>query len=386
MKKILFLILIIDSLFASNISFLELTDIYESQLNLRIDRSAKVKDFDLNFEPTVLQNDNDLRGFYNAILYDNNLYLEKISERFYRLKYKDNFNLIDQNMTIQEPSVFDSHIYTIKNITNEDLETVLNVFGDALKFQYLPQTNKLIYYCDDVLADRVYNALKQLDLPTKQAQVKITILINDNSLLKDFGSNMDNFGLDLDLQKTFTDFFTKGASSSYSSEAFFRFKTLIRFMQTAGVTSVEQSPTLLLKNGTKSTLKSVKTVPYIESTTNVQDTKESTTESIKYKDIGLQLDITPKIDKDSIFLNISLVSEELLDMNDNKPITQKVQYQNSVYLRDKPVLLTGIIKKSDRSTVVGVPLLKDIPILKYIFSHTNKDNSVQMISILIERI
>ncbi len=389
MKKIFLILLLISSLYGSEITFFNLTDIYETQLKLRIDRSAKVQDFNIEFDPNILKDDNALRGFYNSILYKNNLFLDKVSEGFYRLKYKETFNNIedvDDNITLQIPQVFDTHIYRIKNITNEDLETVLSVYGEDFSYKYLPQSNTLVYSCSDALSEQVYTTLSTLDIPTKQAQIKVTIMINDNSLLKEFGSNIQDFGLDLDMQKTFQDFFSKRASSSYDSTAFLRFNTLIRFMQTAGVTAVEQSPTLLLKNGTKSTLKSVKTVPYIESTTSVQDTKESTTESIKYKDIGLQLAITPKIDKDYIFMNISLISEELLDMNDNKPITQKVEYTNSVYLRDKPVLLTGIVKKSNRSTVVGVPLLKDIPILGHFFKYTNKDDSSQTISILIERL
>lgn len=387
MKKILFLLIVLlNSLFAIELQFTQLTDIYQKKLSINIDDSI-VNDFIVDIPDDTFSDVNDLKSFYNQLLYDNQFLLVAVTDYNYNIVRSPDYNFvdIDNNITIQEPTIFDSHIYSIKNITNEDLESVLEVFGDALKYKYLPQTNRLIYYCDDTLADRVYNALQQLDLPTKQAQVKITIMINDNALLKDFGSNINNFGLDFDLQKTFTDFFTKGVSSSYSSEAFFRFNTLVRFMETAGVTSVEQSPTLLLKNGTKSTLKSVKTVPYISSTTQVTDTKESTTESVQYKDIGLQLEIIPKISNDSIFLNISLISEELLDMNDNKPITQKVEYQNSVYLKDKPVLLTGIVKKSDRSTVVGVPLLKDIPILGHIFKHTDIDNSTQTISILIER-
>jgi type II secretory pathway component GspD/PulD (secretin) len=390
MKKIILLALLISSfLFSSQISLDELVSIFEDEQNIVVDVSPKIKDFDVDFNPDVLEDKNIFKDFFINILYQKNIELKHLRANIYSVRPNEDYNFDVYNSNendIITPQIFDSHIYTIKNITNEDLETVLDVFGDDFRYKYLPQSNTLIYYCDNVLAERVYTALSAIDVPTKQAQIKVTIMINDNSLLKDFGSNIQNFGLDIDMQKTFNDFFSKGASSSYDSIAFLRFNALVRFMQTAGVTAVEQSPTLLIKNGTKSTLKSVKTVPYLESTTSVQDTKESTTESIRYKDIGLQLTIIPKISKDSIFMNISLISEELLDMNDNKPITQKVEYTNSVYLRDKPVLLTGIIKKSNRSTVVGVPLLKDIPILGHLFKYTSKDDSSQTISILIERI
>jgi type II secretory pathway component GspD/PulD (secretin) len=95
--------------------------------------------------------------------------------------------------------------------------------------------------------------------------------------------------------------------------------------------------------------------------------------------------INPKIKGNSVFLNLELVSEELLNQNDNKPITQKITYKNYVKVkRGKPILLTGIKKVSQSLERDGVPILSDLPIIGQLFKSRSKKDSELNINIMIE--
>ena len=134
-----------------------------------------------------------------------------------------------------------------------------------------------------------------------------------------------------------------------------------------------------------SSFKSVKTIPFINSTTTIEDTKESKTEDIQYKDIGLQVFINPKIKKDTVYLDLNLTVEELLDLNSNKPITQKISYMNSVKLsKAAPILLTGLKKEVLDTTVQTTPIFKNIPIFQDIFKHKSSIKKTKDLNILIE--
>ena len=156
-------------------------------------------------------------------------------------------------------------------------------------------------------------------------------------------------------------------------------------MEAYSVANISQSPTVRLTNGVKSTVTSVMNVPYLKTTSTVDAQTNSVTEQYDYKDIGLQINILPKIKNDWVYLNLNLISEELISLDDDKPITQKITYKNSVKLtKGKPILLTGIKKVSKHFEKSGIPLLQAFPLIGQLFRKKSVRNEEQNINILIE--
>jgi type IV pilus secretin PilQ/predicted competence protein len=105
-----------------------------------------------------------------------------------------------------------------------------------------------------------------------------------------------------------------------------------------------------------------------------------------YRDLGVILNITPKINKDQ-FVNISVkheITEYAGDSLLSLPIFDKrVVESNALVKNGYTMVIGGMIKKRSIRTVSKIPLLGDIPILKYLFSRRGTTNENIELMVLI---
>ena len=98
-----------------------------------------------------------------------------------------------------------------------------------------------------------------------------------------------------------------------------------------------------------------------------------------YKDVGLKINITPTILKNGVDFDLELTIEDILNQNNNTPTTSKKYIKSSYHLKYGELLvLGGINKETTFKASSGIPILKDIWLLKYIFS-TTYDKSVNSV-------
>ncbi len=95
----------------------------------------------------------------------------------------------------------------------------------------------------------------------------------------------------------------------------------------------------------------------------------------RYRDLGVILRITPKINKDK-FVNIEVKQEILKHFDDSAldlPIFDKrVVESNALVKSGHTMIIGGMIEKRVTESVAKVPWLGDIPVLKYLFRRTSK--------------
>jgi len=275
--------------------------------------------------------------------------------------------------------------YKIRNITNEDVVNVMKIFP-TVKFTYLKQSDIIAYSATEPVHKEVLSLLKKADNKVKSKTIRITIFTVNKDRAKEYGSKISKIGIGFDYH---VDNFVSSLLSSVTRDFVLgdvaSFSFLLYAMEHYGVADIQQSPTLLVTNGKKTLVNSVLNVPYKESTTTTKDTRTTTRDQIKYRDIGLVVNVDPKIKGNSVFLDLNLISEELLSEKDNKPITQKITYHNFVTVKPgKPILLTGIKKVSKTYEKAGVPILSSIPIIGELFKYQTKKHSELNINIMIE--
>jgi len=98
--------------------------------------------------------------------------------------------------------------------------------------------------------------------------------------------------------------------------------------------------------------------------------------SVQRQDVALKLEITPHVNE-SDFVRLE-IDNELSDVSNPNfnglgPATSKRTVKSVVTIRDQQsIVLGGLIKDRVSESVDKVPLLGDIPILGYLFKHTNK--------------
>jgi general secretion pathway protein D len=100
-----------------------------------------------------------------------------------------------------------------------------------------------------------------------------------------------------------------------------------------------------------------------------------------YTDVGVKMEITPRVHPDGqITLKVSM---EISNLNGSEtiggitqPIISTRKVEQSIRLLDGEMnLLGGILEVSDSTTTSGTPILGQIPILKYLFTSTQKQHT-----------
>jgi general secretion pathway protein D len=99
-----------------------------------------------------------------------------------------------------------------------------------------------------------------------------------------------------------------------------------------------------------------------------------------YTDVGVKMEITPRVHPDGqVTLKLSL---EISNLNGNEtiggitqPIISTRKAEQVIRLADGEMnLLGGILEVQDTKTTAGTPILGEIPILKYLFTSTQKEH------------
>jgi general secretion pathway protein D len=114
----------------------------------------------------------------------------------------------------------------------------------------------------------------------------------------------------------------------------------------------------------------------------------STSRSIEYRNTGIILEVTPRInEKGLVALDISQEvskAQPITESGIQSPTITNRLAETSVVVQDgKTVVIGGIINNEGSSTQSGIPYLSKIPLLGYFFSNTNdKDSKRELIIML----
>jgi type IV pilus assembly protein PilQ len=140
-------------------------------------------------------------------------------------------------------------------------------------------------------------------------------------------------------------------------------------MQEEGRGEVISNPRVVTSNQREAVIKQGQEVGYV--TTQVSGGIQ--TQTVNFKDIVLELKVTPTITDDGrVFLNLSVKKDELEDFVDTAggsvPLISKREVNTAVLVDDgNTVVIGGVYEFKDRSQASKVPFLADLPILGNLF-------------------
>jgi general secretion pathway protein D len=173
-----------------------------------------------------------------------------------------------------------------------------------------------------------------------------------------------------------------GKESVFNS-ANFNMQGFLNFLATNGNVNSLSNPKIVTLNNQKAIISVGDTVYYKYASSVVSDQagNPNTQYTIGSKFVGVVLDITPQInDNGDIILSIAPRISSFKDPNqlnnparDMPPDTRDNTMLSIVKLKDNDTLVLGGLITNDTSlNVNGVPVLKEIPLIKYLFSSREK--------------
>jgi general secretion pathway protein D len=159
----------------------------------------------------------------------------------------------------------------------------------------------------------------------------------------------------------------------------------INFRKTMGDVNLLSNPRIRVRNNEKAKVLVGDKVPII--TSNVTGTASTVTESVQYVDVGLKLDVEPRITLDDyvnikIGLEVSSLGEKTVTKSGSTVYTIGTRNANTI-LRLKngeTQILAGLISDDERKSSSGLPGLADLPLLGRLFKNQeNRKNKTEIV-------
>ena len=140
-------------------------------------------------------------------------------------------------------------------------------------------------------------------------------------------------------------------------------------MQEEGRGEVISNPRVVTSNQREAVIKQGREIGYV----TTQLSGGTVTQTVNFKEVVLELKVTPTITDDGrVFLNLAVKKDELEDFIDTAsgsvPLISKREVNTAVLVDDgNTVVIGGVYEFSDRSQASKVPFLADLPILGNLF-------------------
>jgi type IV pilus assembly protein PilQ len=163
-----------------------------------------------------------------------------------------------------------------------------------------------------------------------------------------------------------------------STSAFLRFGLLNKYVDAEAMIRAEKenidakllaNPRILVIDNEEATFDIITEYPYVERTI----TAGSTTETVRFKDVGVKLVVTPHVAGDDMLrLNIApefgVVVSRVQVASSNVPVVDTRKVNTIALVKDgQAVVLGGLRKRETSQQVNKVPVLGDVPILGRLF-------------------
>ncbi|WP_456480676.1 secretin N-terminal domain-containing protein [Nautilia sp.] len=293
-------------------------------------------------------------------------------------------------------------ITEIITLKNSDVSNMAKVIEKIVKLKYKKntpsvtedkETNSLIIIASPEQMETLKTIISALDIPKMQVYVKAKILEISNLKASEIGSKLGLYGLSTSSSGLYTMSANFGGASIVLPDIQSLGLTLptiqhglalgatIDLLETFGAAKKLSEPSILCINNTPSTIYVGKTV----SVKTGQTTSTSTSVSYSRQDIGLTLQIKPRIDSDNkVSLDVKAVVEDILpgSPDNTLPITSKRDIKTTTIVSNgQSIIIGGLVKNNKDITVKKVPFLGDIPVLGALFRHkeVNKDKTTLVI-------
>ena len=294
-----------------------------------------------------------------------------------------------------KPSIISQSTEIVK-INNSDSDNLVKIITDVINKKYTKEkpsvtsdkeTNSIIIVGDEKQREVIKTIIKALDIPKEQVYVKVKILeisnvksqkvglewglfggVSNSSGLYTMSANLGGPAIAFDVGKLGLSIpaVTKGLALGATLD----------LLETSGAAKKLSEPSILCINNTSSSIYVGKTESVVVQSTVGATTTDLTKNTYSRQDIGLTLQIKPRIDRNKkVSLSVSYLIEDILPGSKaGLPTTSKRKLSTSTIVQNgQSIIIGGLARDNKAITLHKVPILGDIPFIGALFRHTQTD-------------
>ncbi|MCC7510542.1 MAG: type II secretion system protein GspD [Planctomycetes bacterium] len=149
----------------------------------------------------------------------------------------------------------------------------------------------------------------------------------------------------------------------------------LEFLANEGKVKTLSQPSQMVSNRKQARIEVGQEIPYLESTGS---TGGSTTATVAFKEVSIVMDVTPSVLEGGLIrLQVIVTVREVVGNvaieGTNTPVLSKRESKTDVFIHDgETLVMGGLMRERERQDENGIPFLKDIPFLGYLFKSWNK--------------
>ena len=244
--------------------------------------------------------------------------------------------------------------------------------------------NKLVCFANPRVINEIERIVKSVDHPNILVMLETRIIEVSVAKTKKYGIDWNGFssfstGISHDSVPLSQGYSRKGFVLSNLSATV----TLDMLLQ-HGDADILMNSKLTTTNNREATLHIGEIIPYEVQSYNLTNSGSASTQ-VEKENVGVLLSVTPHVnDEGQVTLTVSPeVSniESWIGSNSDLPLVKTRKLTTTVRVENgQTVFLAGLLSEDKTATIKKFPVLGDIPLLKYIFSHTysvvNKSNLI----------
>ncbi|MDR0516217.1 MAG: hypothetical protein LBH25_04150 [Fibromonadaceae bacterium] len=239
------------------------------------------------------------------------------------------------------------------------------------------RNNAIIVYDTERRLAQMQKTLAELDVETMQVVITAKLVVVDSRLVNELGVDWTRLNVgnaDSRVQASFQSmpsvaFAPSGYPTSLTIGAF------NQNMQAAVDNLLSDSRSEILASPQISTLDHTKATIFMGDEISVRVMDESGQTAYKMVESGIKLTVTPHVAGDNrILLELSPENNSYGYDDKSQVVISKQQANTKVVVADgETVVIGGLTKNDEVETEAGIPFLKDIPVLGYLFKHSRKE-------------
>jgi type IV pilus secretin PilQ/predicted competence protein len=283
--------------------------------------------------------------------------------------------------------------FQIRHASASEMSKVLETIKSSRgRVSVVERNNAIIVYDTERRLGQMQNTLNELDVETLQIVITAKLVVVDSRLANDLGvdwSNMTVGGSNSRIQANFSNVpsqagisgsngGTGGAISAGVTPA--TQLTVSAFDQNVQATIsniLSDSRSEILASPQISTLDHTEANIFMGDQISLRVIDQSGNSAIQMVESGIKLTVTPHVAGDNrILLELHPENNSYSYDDKGQVVISKQEAQTKVVVSDgETVVIGGLTKNDEIEAETGIPILKDIPILGYLFKHTRKEIS-----------
>jgi len=257
---------------------------------------------------------------------------------------------LDQQEKALEPLITEYIPVNYANASADILEHIQPLLSEGRGTVTVDSRNNQIIIKDVAsVREQVKETIKNIDKVTPQVLIEARIVEASDTFTRDFGTQWQ----------------ITGTPAQPGGES-------------KGLLKIISSPKILTLDNTPATIKQGLSYPF-----NKLDADGNTT--TEFKDIALELEVTPHVTPDGrISMDITIKNNELGDVINNQISFTTKEANTQLLVNDGDTVIIGGIRKARQSEAVsGVPGLKDIPLVGWLFKRKLVEDRMEELLIFI---